>query len=139
LFSQGSRFWTNLLGSCRWPRNAEGTPLLNALQRIPEPPSSQAFHVGFAPGEEEHQLNSSFSAARNKLAEACWWKMDSHALAQVAVFADSDIVSSESFNGNPTFFCTSSLPENKRRVLPYFCGALVSFSYQQATVHASLQ
>ncbi|CAK9875793.1 unnamed protein product [Sphagnum jensenii] len=31
----------------------------------------------------------------------------------------------ESFNGNSAFFCTSSLPENKRRVLPYFCGALL--------------
>ncbi len=60
--SQGSRFWTKPLGSCRWPRNAEGTPLLNALHRIQEPPSSQASHVGVAPGEEEHQLNSSFSA-----------------------------------------------------------------------------
>jgi len=58
LLSQGSRFWTNLLGSCRWPQNAKGTPLLNALQRIPEPPSSQASDVGVAPGEEEHQLNS---------------------------------------------------------------------------------
>ncbi|CAK9272771.1 unnamed protein product [Sphagnum jensenii] len=45
----------------------------------------------------------------------------------------------ESFNGNSTFFCTSSLQDNKRRLLPYFCGALVSFRYQQATVHASLQ
>jgi len=58
LLSQGSRFWTNLLGSCRWPQNAEGTPFLNALQRIPEPPSSRASHVGVAPGEEEHQPNS---------------------------------------------------------------------------------